>query len=408
MRIVHTSDWHLGQKLLSCDREREQQLALDWLLELIEAQQAKLLLVAGDVFDIGNPPNSARRMYYRFLTRLMGTSCRHVVITGGNHDSPAMLQAPRDLLRHFNIHVVGEAGSEVADEVIPLYDEGGELIAVVGAVPFLRDRDLKYSIAGERSDERIHRLRQALANHYRELAEAMQPFAGKGVPLIAMGHLYAGGTYASARQDNIYIGDIENIRAEDFSDLFDYVALGHLHRRQEVGGNPHIQYSGSLLPLSFSETKDEKGVLQLDWKQGAWASIEFLPAPTFRRLKTITGQAEEVKQKLLAFAGRGKRNLTPWVEVLVKADRLHPQFDQELRELVSEADLELLKIRIENPASGTESEAPEEVQLKDLSVLDVFRQRCDAAGITVEEERAELEKTFNELCNWVRERELAE
>jgi exonuclease SbcD len=403
MRILHSSDWHLGQKLLTCDREEEHQRALDWLLDTIQQQEVEVLLVAGDVFDIGNPANSARRMYYRFLTRLMKTACRQVVITGGNHDSPSMLQAPRELLRHFNIHVLGEAGAQVEEEVIPLYDESGRLMAVVGAVPFLRDRDLKYSIVGERSEERIRRLRAALARHYRELAEAMQPFAGQGVPLLAMGHLYAGGTYASARQDNIYIGDTENIRAEDFPDLFDYVALGHLHRQQKVGGQPHIRYSGSLIPLSFSETKDEKGVLLLDWQEDGWHAIQFLVAPTFRRLKTVSGSPEEVKGKLLAFAGRGQRELTPWVEVLVDTDRLLPQFDQELRELVADYDLQLLKIRLRKAYAG-EEEAAETVQLKDLSVQEVFRHRCTAAGISGPE-LEELETTFGELCAWVRDQE---
>lgn len=403
MRILHSSDWHLGQKLLACDREQEHQLALDWLLDTIQQQGVEVLLVAGDVFDIGNPTNSARRMYYRFLTRLMRTSCRQVVITGGNHDSPSMLQAPRDLLRHFNIHVVGEAGARPEDEVIPLYHESGRLMTVVGAVPFLRDRDLKYSIAGERSEERIRRLRAALARYYRELAEAMQPFADQGVPLLAMGHLYAGGAYASERQDNIYIGDTDNIRAEDFPGLFDYVALGHLHRQQEVGGNPHIRYSGSLIPLSFSETKDEKGVLLLDWQGEGWQSIQFLAAPTFRRLKTVSGGPEEVKRKLLAFAGRGERELTPWVEVLVDTDRLLPQFDQELRELVADCDLEVLKIRLRNTHVSEEEEV-ETVQLKDLSVQEVFRHRCASAGIAGPE-LEELETKFSELCEWVRDQE---
>ena len=95
MKVIHTSDWHLGQKFLYNGREEEHQMALDWLLATIREQQADGLIVAGDIFDIGNPPNYARRMYYRFLTQLMGTSCRHVVITGGNHDSPSMLNAPR-------------------------------------------------------------------------------------------------------------------------------------------------------------------------------------------------------------------------------------------------------------------------------------------------------------------------
>ncbi|MEL7220922.1 MAG: exonuclease subunit SbcD, partial [Bacteroidota bacterium] len=107
MKVLHTSDWHLGQKLLQLDRQEEFALALDWLLEVIIAEQIDVLLVSGDIFDIGNPPNQSRELYYNFLRRLLNSECRHVVITGGNHDSPAMLNAPRELLAAFNIHIVG-------------------------------------------------------------------------------------------------------------------------------------------------------------------------------------------------------------------------------------------------------------------------------------------------------------
>ena len=103
MKILHTADWHLGQRLLQMDRHEEFRLALDWLYAVIEKEEIEVLLVAGDIFDIGNPPNQARQLYYRFLRRLLGSSCRHIVITGGNHDSPAMLNAPRGEKAKLNI-----------------------------------------------------------------------------------------------------------------------------------------------------------------------------------------------------------------------------------------------------------------------------------------------------------------
>jgi len=106
MKILHTSDWHLGQKFLSKDRIDEHQSALDWLRQTIIEQEIDVLLVSGDIFDIGNPPSYARHLYYRFLTSLQGTYCRHVVITGGNHDSPSMLNAPKELLEILNVYVV--------------------------------------------------------------------------------------------------------------------------------------------------------------------------------------------------------------------------------------------------------------------------------------------------------------
>ncbi|MCB0599303.1 MAG: exonuclease SbcCD subunit D C-terminal domain-containing protein [Lewinellaceae bacterium] len=404
MKIIHTSDWHLGQKFLYNGREEEHQMALDWLLATIREQQADGLIVAGDVFDIGNPPNYARRMYYRFLTQLMGTSCRHVVITGGNHDSPSMLNAPRELLQALNIHVVGEASEELEDEVIEWKNEQGELMAVIAAVPFLRDRDLHFSVSGEGGMDRIQRIKEGLRRHYREIGELVgEKYKKAKVPFIATGHLYATGAEASEKQDNIYIGNKENIKAGDFPAVFDYVALGHIHRPQEVGGLSHVRYSGSLIPLSFSETRDEKSIYLLEFQGKQMKEAKSLAVPTFRRLKTIQGTLEEVEASLLRFGEKERGGLQPWVEALVETDRMIPQLDQRLHELTAEMDLELLKIRIINQYKALDAQAPAP-ELGELEELEVFKMRCQSYG-SPPEEMEELVETFLELKEWMEETE---
>jgi len=404
MRFLHTSDWHLGQKLLFRDREEEHRLALDWLRQVIVEHQVDVLLVAGDIFDIGNPPNYARRLYYGFLTGLLGTSCRHIVITGGNHDSPSMLDAPRALLEALHIHVVGAASADPQDELIELRDPNGRVEAVVAAVPFLRDRDLRHGVAGEGGLERQQRIQEGLHRHYAQLAAAAAPYAEAGVPLLAMGHLYARGAQASARQDNIYIGNTENMDAADFPALFRYVALGHLHRPQLVGEREHIRYSGSLIPLSFSETADDKGVYLVDFDKGERRSIQFLEASVFRRLKTVEGTLEEVKQRLRRFDERGERDLRPWVEVIIHTDELIPQLDVLLNEFTASMYLELLKIRLQRSAyRGLDDQVEEETDLQDMEALDVFRKKCESYGSPPEEMDA-LEATFHELQQWIMEK----
>ena len=379
-------------------------MALDWLLATIREQQADGLIVAGDVFDIGNPPNYARRMYYRFLTQLMGTSCRHVVITGGNHDSPSMLNAPRELLQALNIHVVGEASEELEDEVIEWKNEQGELMAVIAAVPFLRDRDLHFSVSGEGGMDRIQRIKEGLRRHYREIGELVgEKYKKAKVPFIATGHLYATGAEASEKQDNIYIGNKENIKAGDFPAVFDYVALGHIHRPQEVGGLSHVRYSGSLIPLSFSETRDEKSIYLLEFQGKQMKEAKSLAVPTFRRLKTIQGTLEEVEASLLRFGEKERGGLQPWVEALVETDRMIPQLDQRLHELTAEMDLELLKIRIINQYKALDAQAPAP-ELGELEELEVFKMRCQSYG-SPPEEMEELVETFLELKEWMEETE---
>lgn len=397
MKILHTSDWHLGQRFLFNDREQEHQRALDWLADTIRTQEVDALVVAGDIFDINNPPNYARTMYYRFLTSLLGTSCRHIIITGGNHDSPSMLNAPRELLRLLNIHVVGAVGDALEEELVELKDSEGELELVVAAVPFLRDRDLRFSQAGEGSYERLQRVREGMAEHYRQIGELAEKYRDAGIPIIATGHLYASGAMASEKQDNIYAGDVENIEADQFPSIFHYIALGHIHRPQLVGEQSHIRYSGSLLPLSFSETKDDKSVYLLHFQRDQLLEVETLAVPVFRRLKSISGSLQEVKESLRRFDQKGGRELTPWVEVIVETDQLIPRLDLQLREFTKDMDLQLLKIKIERKGELLRRTASEGVNLDDLEdVESVFRKKCLRFG-SPPEQMDELLKSFKEL-----------
>jgi exonuclease SbcD len=403
MRFLHTSDWHLGQKLLNYDRLEEHQLALDWLLATIQEQAVDALIVAGDIFDIGNPPNYARRMYYRFLTQLIGTRCRYIIITGGNHDSPAMLNAPKDLLEALNVYVVGAASENREDELLELRNEEGTLEAVIAAVPFLRDRDLQYSVAGIGGLERIDRIKEGIVQHYADMGVLATAFAEKEVPILTTGHLYATGAEASDKQDNIYIGNKENIKADQFPEIFSYVALGHIHRMQLIGGENHIRYCGSLIPLSFSETKDDKQVLIVDYKGPKLVNITSCPVPAFRRLKTIRGDLPTVKERLRAFEARGDRLLTPWVEVLLETEEVQAGLDLELREWTKDMQLELLKIRIIRTEKALDTQT-EIVDLEEMEVLDVFKKKCESYGVP-EAQQEELERTFLDLQNWMNERE---
>lgn len=404
MKILHTSDWHLGQRLLALDREEEHRLALDWLLEVIETQKVEILLVAGDIFDTGNPPHYARSLYYNFLTRLLGAGCRHVVIVGGNHDSPAMLNAPGELLRYLNIHVVGAFTGDLKDELLFLKGPDGALDAIVAAVPFLRDRDLRYSEAGESSFVRQARIKEAIAAHYQGLAGLLTENQADKTPVIATGHLYASGVTAAEKQNNIYAGNEENIDAEQFPACFDYIALGHIHRAQAVGGRENIRYSGSLIPLSFSETADTKSVSLLHFEGKQLKQIEILGVPQFRRLKTIQGKLDEVKDRLMKFDEKGGRELTPWVEAVVETDKVIPQLDMELQEYVAGMNLVLLRIRLLRSREAAQENPDAAENLEDLDVLEVFRRKCQVLG-NLPDEIEDLERTFLELRDWMAEKQ---
>ena len=405
MKILHTSDWHLGQKLTGRDRDEEHRLALDWLADFIGQEKVDVLVVAGDVFDIHNPPNSARELYYRFLRKLIQSRVRHVVIIGGNHDSPNMLEAPKELLQLLGIHVVGAATGDVSDEIIELKDAEGKVELVVAAVPFLRDQDLRKAFEGETTIERYERIREAIRAHYEEVAAAIREKYGTEIPVIATGHLYATGASSSAKQDNIYLGNLENIAAEDFPEIFEYVALGHIHRPQAVGGIEHIRYCGSLIPLNFSETKDDKLVVLAELENGKLKAIKEQTLPVFRRLKTIEGDLEYIKKRLSQLDKDYRDGLSPWVELVVDEEHPEPGLADDLREFASGLHPEILAIRLKRQASKSLDELVGG-ELDALSPEEVFLRRCEAKGIT-DKEQKELLKTYRELLEWMQQNENA-
>ena len=403
MRLLHTSDWHLGQKFLSHDRDLEQRAALDWLLDLIERERVDALIVAGDIFDTHNPPHSARSMYYEFLTRLYKKSCcPHVVIVGGNHDSPGHLDAPGTLLSTMNIHVVGAVTGNPDDQIIELKNPDGETELLVAAVPFLRHRDLRDSRAAESDADRTERTRRAIVEHYQTLAERIETLAPR-VPVVTTGHLYARGAEGAEERANIYLSDTANIEAGQFSPVFDYVALGHIHRAQMVGQQAHIRYCGSLIPLSFSETEDAKEVVLVDFEEKTITDIRSVAVPSIRRLKQIKGTAAFVKQRLQKLSEDYAHQEPSWVDVFVTGEENAPDINGEIRTFAADLHLKIFKVRTERQTTSLDT-IRGGTALDDLQPTEVFEQLCEARGIE-KKKRRELSETFQELQEWMRERE---
>ncbi|WP_018478967.1 exonuclease SbcCD subunit D C-terminal domain-containing protein [Pontibacter roseus] len=399
MRVLHTSDWHLGQRLVNLERTEEHQHFLDWLLQTIEQEQVEVLLMSGDVFDTGAPSNTALRQYYNFLTKVCATCCRHIIITGGNHDSVSTLNAPKELLDCFNIKVIGGASADPLDELIELRDKNGELELVVCAVPFLRDRDVRLSVPGESYEERESRIKQGIAAHYAAFVPHVAVYKTQGIPVVAMGHLFAAGGSASDSEKEIHVGNLGQIGADQFPKEFDYVALGHLHRPQLVNGARHIRYSGSPIPLSFSEVSDKKVVYVLDFEAGKLADLKELAIPVCRKLVRFKGPLEEVKQKLAAYDNTAY-TIPAWAELQVELEAPLPDLNQQLEEILmlKNDQLQLLIHRppiIKAARQTLEQQVREEVDLHSLREQDVFLKRCQSTF--PDSDHTELIATFSEL-----------
>ncbi|MBG8555603.1 exonuclease subunit SbcD [Hymenobacter guriensis] len=406
MRVLHTADWHLGQRFIQGhERTEEHRHFLDWLVQTIQDQQVEVLVVAGDVFDTGSPSNQALELYYSFLLNMQKTTCRDIVVVGGNHDSPATLNAPARLLRHLRVHVVGCVPECFEDQVLVLDDDAGQPGLVVCAVPFLRDRDVRLSVPGETAEERESRIKQGIADHYLRLAEVEQVWQLKdlGLPVLATGHLYAAGAAPSDSERTIHVGNLGQVTADHFPAVFDYVALGHLHRPQRVGGREHIRYSGSPIPLSFSEIDHPKEVLLLDFAGGKLTQLLSLPVPGARRLVRFHGTLDEVTLGLTSYDNTGYL-LPAWADVQIHSELTQLEVADALLKVIQELDrkqLEVLARRhfrlIKLRALGQDEEEADASltrSLHDFTEREVFEQRLEAEA---EASRADLLRTFDEL-----------
>lgn len=407
MRVLHTSDWHLGQRLVNLERTEEHQHFLDWLLQTVVQEQVEVLLMSGDVFDNGAPSNAALKLYYGFLRRICATCCRHIIITGGNHDSVSTLNAPRELLECFNIYVIGGASADPLQELLELRCAQGKLQLIVCAVPFLRDRDVRLSVPGETFEEREQRIKQGIAAHYEAFVPHLHQYKAQNIPVVAMGHLFAAGGSASDSEKDIHVGNLGQIGADQFSQEFDYVALGHLHRPQQVNKTHHIRYSGSPIPLSFSEVTDKKVVFILYFEAGKLADLRELDIPCRRQLVRFRGPLEKVKQQIAAF-DNSAYTLTAWAELQLELDAplpdLHEQLEEVLR-LKSDV-LQLLIHRppiIKNATETLDAQLQPEADLHTLREQDVFLKRCQSTY--PDSDHTELMATFSELLELMGQQE---
>lgn len=216
-----------------------------------------MILISGDVFDLANPSAEARKQYYQALIALNKLNC-HLIITGGNHDSPSMLDAPKDLLSALKVSVIGGLPNAMEDCIIPLPNSKHPEV-VIAALPYLRDADLRQATEGQTYEDRLAAIRKGIQARFDEAAEICE-LKYPDTPAIAMGHLYAAGASSSESERDIQIGNQAAFQADQFNSCFSYVALGHIHQPQCINAQVPTYYSGSPLMLSFSERQDQKRV----------------------------------------------------------------------------------------------------------------------------------------------------
>lgn len=406
MKILHTSDWHIGRALYGRKRYEEFERFLDWLIDCIKAEGTEALLVAGDVFDNGTPSNRALELYYRFLCRCAGVGCRHVVVTAGNHDSPSLLNAPREVLRYLNVHVIGCMAEVAEDELVVLHDADGKPGLIVCAVPYLRDRDIRRAEAGETFEDKGRKLVEGIRDHYRQVGDAAAARRGElggEVPVIAMGHLFTAGgqTVDGDGVRELYVGTLGHVGGDAFPDCFDYLALGHLHVAQKVAGSDVRRYSGAPIPMSFGEAGQRKIVVAVNLGT-ADVSVDEIAVPCFQPLATVRGDWNRITERIAAMK---KESAAVWLEVIYEGDEVLGDLQERLRELIDGTSLVILRTKNLRLVERTLSRMATEETLDDLDADEVFS-RCLAAHEVPPEQHGELVAAFNEAVLALHEDEL--
>jgi exonuclease SbcD len=405
MRLLHTSDWHLGHRFHGRIRHEEQACFLDWLLEQIEQQAVGVLLVAGDIFDTTTPGSRAQGLYYRFLHRLAASPCRHVVIFAGNLDSPSVRVAPRVLLRQLDIHVVGTIDDRLEKEILLLKDRDNRPELLICAVPFLRDRDIRQAGVAETLEEKGRLLREGIRAHYQGIcaqAEQMRQAIDPHLPLVAMGHLFVAGgrTQEGDGVRELSIGGLDRIEGASFPECIDYLALGHLHIGQLVAGNPLRRYSGAPLAMSFGEAGQDKQVLLLTG-EGRNFSIKPLQVPTFQPLASLRGDLAT----LLETINDLKTTAIPyWLELQYEGQAVIADLREQLMAAVANSHLSILRIRNNRIFDYALQQSQEAETLDELSVEEVF-ERCLEVHRIEDSQRQLLRQTFNELTRSLTQQE---
>ncbi len=373
MKILHTSDWHLGSILMSQSREDEHKKFLNWLIEIIKREKIDLLLIAGDIFDTATPPIYAQKLYFNFLYELSKSDCKECVILAGNHDSPHLLASSKEILSLLSIKVVEREGEAIEfDDFILL------------AVPYLREKTISSFISNQSYKESETKYIQAIKNHYLSLHKKYEKTNKK---IFSSGHLSVTGAKKSDSERELYIGNLSTINSSFFEELFDYTFLGHFHKAQKIGKN--IRYSGSVIPLSFKEAKFAKKVFITNSKDLSQKEIKI---PIFKELLELRGTIEEIEENLKNI----KEHI--WCKIVIEDETKGESFIEKFYKIAKEKEAKILAVKYEKEQKNT-SNADIKERIETLTPIDIFKRKLKEENITQKETIQNLLKIYEKIVN---------
>lgn len=405
-RILHTSDWHLGQYFYGKSRANEHQQFLTWLLNQVTEFKINVVIVAGDIFDTGTPPSYAREMYFDFIVKMHQLKCQLIVLAG-NHDSVAMLGESKSLLSELSCDVVTQASEQYESQIISIADSDSNLQAVVCAIPFIRPRDVVVSKAGQSSKEKQQALQRAITDHYKGIFDHAKSIAQDTVPIIATGHLTAVGVSGSESVRDIYIGTLEAFPSHAFPDA-DYIALGHIHRSQKVGKKEHIRYCGSPIPLSFDEVNQDKQVLIAEFDDAKLTDVKALVIPRFQPMAILKTNLDDLQNEVHTLIESMKNKLensasehvtdkdnSPeniWLDIEIERADYLADLSGKIEQITQDYPVEVLLTRRSKKSRQLMTAKAAKITLDELTIADVFQTRLEEEVWQTENELARKQR----------------
>lgn len=396
MKILHTSDWHLGKKLYRISRIKEQKLFLNWLIDYIINEEIDVLLISGDIFDVPTPPNEALKLYFNFLKNLTQKREIPIYIIGGNHDSANFIEAPAPFLELSNIRVVGnlqELATEKYDTFIHTLKIKEETVSIA-LFPYFRTHEI-YNIAKAWNIDIENGLMPAIDEILNRMANRCE-----GKKILMSHHLF--GSYEEAgSEQGLNLSGIDSIPTSSLSP-FDYVALGHIHKAQTVRkSEPIVHYSGSPMAFRFSETT-QKEIAIVEIKDNN-LTFERVPIKEFDKLLRVNcskNEIEEYKEQIIHSWGN-REDLEIYLEMKIKTTSPITSMAEKLREEFLSHGIHLLSFQA--IIVGEKEQNDEHILEKSLRTEELFELFYKKKFPESESMPKELREDFNNLLEVVRE-----
>ncbi len=397
MKILHTSDWHIGKKLYNKSIDETLEYFFSWLEKIIAEEEIDILLVAGDIFNTPYPSQTSLKLYYQTLFKLSKTNLRQIIIIGGNHDSVSNLNAPKEILYALDITVIGGVPEKTEDLIIEIKNEKQETELVVAAVPFLRERDIRISETGQTFKERLEKINKGIENFYNKVSENLYKFKEKNIPIIGMGHLFVSDVSdVDEEEKERVVGGLQQIKSSQIPEIFDYFALGHIHKALRVGRKDNFRYSGSPIQLSFSEINNKNQIIIADFK-GKDIKIQQIFVPKFRNLLHLKGTFAQISQNIENYTSDKK--LQTWTDIEIVEQKEIPNLDKMIQELKERTkNIEIIRSRytFTDIQDEIEKKFEQKTNLKDLKPVEIFDKILENY---TEKDKSILRDTFIELVH---------